>query len=116
MFLLQSAADSVLAGNVSDVLGSQINVFVLTGLGLLTKIIVSLAGKLLPVWDKQSAAIKAIVALIFAQLVTLLNWKFGVVLSPDITLLGTSLAGVATWFVAMGWHRLAKFLPINKPA
>jgi hypothetical protein len=116
MFLLQTAADSVLATNIGDTLGNQISVFVLAGLGLLTKLITSAVAKVMPQWwDAQGDAVKAIVALVFSQVVVFLNWKFGVVLSPDITAIGTSLAGVATWLIAMGWHRLAKFLPMNQP-
>ena len=114
MFLLQTAADSTLAGDIGSVLGNQVTYYVLAGLGLLTKLITSLIGKVLPIFDAQSDTVKAVIALVFAEAITFLNWKVGFQLSPDITLLGVTLAGVATWGVSMGWGWLAKFIPAKK--
>lgn len=118
MFLLQSPADSALAGEIGSALGNQATILILAGLGFVTKIIVSLVGKLLPKWDGLNDLVKAVVAMVFAQVVAFVNSKFGFAISPDITALGTSAAGMVTWLIAMGWHRLGKFLPWDptKPA
>ena len=111
MFLLQSPADSTLAVEIGGALGNQAVILVLAGLGFVTKIATSVAGKILPKWQGMSDVVKAITAMVFAQVVTFANVKWGVGASPDITMLGTTLAGVLTWLVAMGWHRLAKYIP-----
>lgn len=111
MLLLQTAADTALAGEVGQAAGTLAAGLVLAGLGVVTKLITSVAGSVVPKWDGLPDSVKAVVALIFAQLVAFLNAKFGWALSPEVGALGTSLTGLATWLTAMGWHRLSKYVP-----
>lgn len=111
MFVFQTPADTALAVEVGTVVSGQVTLLVLTGLGFVTKTVTSAVGKILPVWANSPPTIKAVVALVFAQLVTFANAKWGMSLSGDITALATTATGAVTWLIAMGWHSALKKLP-----
>lgn len=107
--------DSVLATQVGTQVGVVATTVALAILGVVSKVVTSGAALITPQWDKLPDAVKAVVALVFAQIVVWVNAKLGLALSPDITVAQTTVVGLVTWVLAMGWHRLSKFVVAKTP-
>jgi hypothetical protein len=110
--MMQETADS-LAQVIGTEVGGQVTALVSLGLGLVLKFAVDLGKKLSTKFATAPDMVKAISVIVFAQLVTLVAAKTGIVLTGDLTTLDTTLAGLVVSTVAMGFHSALKAFGIG---
>jgi hypothetical protein len=105
--MIQEAADS-LSQVIGTEVGAQVTTLVSLGLGLALKFVVDLGKKLSTKFATAPDSVKAIAVVLFAQLVTFVSVKTGVLLTGDLTTLDTTLAGLVISAVSMGFHSALK--------
>lgn len=104
----QSQADS-LATAIGGQLGSMAAGWLVLGLGMANKWLVTAGVKLLSLQDKLPDFVKAVVAFAFAQGVTLVATQLSF-LTANVQDLPVMMTGALVWAVSMGWHSLLKKL------
>jgi hypothetical protein len=114
--VLTPVADSI-AGDIATTVGQQLSALVLLGLGFVIKFTVDLGKKASGAFANAHDLVKALVAIVFGQFTIWLGTTTGILLSPDITLLDTTLSGAVLSAVAMGIHGLIRsvFPPKEQP-
>lgn len=106
---LTAAVDTLTAAvSPASQLGSQVNAGVALGLGALVKLAVDLTRKGVAALDTAPGFVKALVATVFAGVATWASGALGMPVSPDLTVIDTTVASLVVAALSMGVNALVK--------
>jgi hypothetical protein len=110
--IIQATVVDSATTHVATEIGNTVSLAVLAGLGVVNKYVVSIFMKVFSLKNKLTPKQKVIIALVWANVVVLINKGLA---GHDIPVLPTDIDNlpyysqiIMTWLVAMGWHGLSK--------
>ena len=93
---------------IANTVGGEVSALVSLVLGAVIKVVMDLGKKASSKLGAAPAPVKALVVAVFGQIAAFISAKTGVLVSPDIAMIDTSLVGLTLAAVSMGVHALTK--------